>query len=453
MHIEISAGGLTGAIAISEYQSNMNSFISHEESVISSFKAVSSATYALNGGAGNLQTAVDNINARIQTETQKKADASNVLQKSNDFIDLAVMVDNQVASLVNSNKEEFYQVNPWLKPVVSEEEDVPWYEAAWNWLCDTADAVADAAKQVGAWIKDTAVKAWNAVSEFYQEHKKIIDTVLIMVGAVAAIAAVIATGGVALVPLLGALGLSTSAAIAVSTAVAVVAVVSMAGSSILNVIDIWFEIDNPVFNTFQKALNIISTVSNLAYSIGNIYNAVKKINPQEYIASHSVENLTPGTGGQTADLASYSAEGTSADPGIQFDDNIYVEESRYHNEYFVKGDHYDDFTEFYYSETGEYSYVPTENPQIEYVNAKDIEGVYLYDNEVQNPSGFWTRSGNRTKEGYFEVVEHLEDYGPIRVNKVNDSFYTFIDDGRHRVIISKIKDIKIPVIVKGNYIK
>lgn len=38
MHIEINAGGLGGGIAITEYQSNMSSFTSDAESVISSFK-------------------------------------------------------------------------------------------------------------------------------------------------------------------------------------------------------------------------------------------------------------------------------------------------------------------------------------------------------------------------------------------------------------------------------
>lgn len=286
MHIEINAGGLGGGIAIAEYQLDMSSFISDAESMISSFKAVNSSTYALNGGVGTLQGAVSDISSRIQAEVQKKNDAVAIQKKSNDFLDLAIRVDNQVSTIVNKNKEKFYRVNPWLKPATSVDEEVPWYEQAWNWLCGAGEAITDGAKQVWNWVTDTAVKAWNGIVEFYQEHKKIIDTILIVVGAVAAIAAVIVTGGVALVPLLGTLGVSTATAIVISTAVAVVAVVSTAAGSVLNLIDVWCEIDNPIFNTFQKALNIISTVTNLAYSIGSIYNSFKHINPQEYVASH-----------------------------------------------------------------------------------------------------------------------------------------------------------------------
>ena len=307
MHIEINAGGLGGGVAIAEYQSNMSSFISDAESMISSFKAVSSSTYALNGGVGTLQSAVNDISSRVQVEVQKKNDAVAIQKKSNDFLDLAIRVDNQVSTIVNKNKEEFYRVNPWLRPATSVDDEVPWYEQAWNWLCGAGEAITDGAKQVWNWVSDTAVKAWNGIVEFYQEHKKIIDTILIVVGAVAAIAAVIVTGGVALVPLLGALGVSTATAIAISTAVAVVAVVSTAAGSVLNLIDVWCEIDNPIFNTFQKALNIISTVTNLAYSIGSIYNSIKGVTAQEYIAAHQTyDNVSQLSKGQVDAFTKYT---------------------------------------------------------------------------------------------------------------------------------------------------
>lgn len=62
MHIEINAGGLGGSIAIAEYQSNMSSFISDAESMISSFKAISSSAYALNGGINKNPVEVTKIN-------------------------------------------------------------------------------------------------------------------------------------------------------------------------------------------------------------------------------------------------------------------------------------------------------------------------------------------------------------------------------------------------------
>lgn len=253
MRIEINAGGLAGGIAVAEYQLNMSSFISSAESVISSFKTVKNETYGLSGGAGNLQGALDDISSRIQQEEAKKADAVTIQQKSNDFFDLAIRVDKQVATLVNKNKDEFYKTNPWLKPVTTTTEDKSYVEQAWDWLCGAGEAIADGLEQAWDWVKDTASKAWAGLVEFYNEHKKIIDTILIVVGAVAAIAAVVFTGGLALVPLLGALGVSTATAIAISTTVAVIAVVSTVAASTLNIVDIWFEIDNPIFNTFQTS--------------------------------------------------------------------------------------------------------------------------------------------------------------------------------------------------------
>lgn len=301
MRIEISSSGFGGA-AVSELQSNLATFIGDAESIISSFKAVKENTFGLNGGAGNLQGAVENVDSRIRNEDTRLQEAKSIQTQVNEFVSLAARVDDSVSNKVNNNKNEFYKVNPWLKPAVSVEDEVPWYEQAWNWLCGAGETVADGAKQAWNWISDTAVKAWNGIVEFYQEHKKIIDTVLIVIGAVAAVVAVISTGGLALVPLLGALGVSTAVATTISTIVAVVAVVSTIGAAGLNIADTWMEIDNPVFNTIQKVFNITSTVSNITYSIGNIYNSIKGVTPEEYIArQNAIKNGQQGYGNLDAD--------------------------------------------------------------------------------------------------------------------------------------------------------
>ena len=308
MRLEISAGGLTGSIAIAEYQSNFSNFVTSVESMISSFKAVKSETHNLSGGVGNLQDALENIDARIRKEEEKKADAVTVQKKSNDFLELAVRVDRQVATLVNQNKEEFYRVNPWLRPAPPEREKA-WYEKAWDTICDVGKAIGDGIGQAWNWVKDTAGKIWDGLVEFYKEYKQIIDTILVAVGAVVAVVAVIATGGVALVPLLGALGVSTTAAIAISTAVAVTAVVSTVAASAMNIVDIWCDIDNPVFNRIQKALNITSAITNTTYSIGNIYNSFKGVSGQEYIASHKTYNDVSQLSGKQVDaFARYTGD-------------------------------------------------------------------------------------------------------------------------------------------------
>ena len=119
-----------------------------------------------------------------------------------------------------------------------------------------------AAKKVGEWCK----KHW----------KEIFTTVTIVIGAVLAIVAVVATGGMALVPLLTmtlttfgvSAGLATTIATITSLSVASIAILSAFGSGTLN-------IDNSVFNTFQNVLNWTSTISNCFYSIGSIYSSVK----------------------------------------------------------------------------------------------------------------------------------------------------------------------------------
>ena len=120
--------------------------------------------------------------------------------------------------------------------------------------------------------------------------------------------------------------------------------------------------------------------------------------------------------------------------------------------YYSKGEHYDEFTEFWESGGREYSYVNVENSQVEYVSAKDIEGVFLNDTEVKNPSVFWNKRYSRS-----EYLEYVSNGGinnnPVEVTKVNNSFYYFNGDGRHRIIAAQELNINIPVIIKGLYVK
>lgn len=279
MRIEINSGGV-GAVAVSEMQSALSTYIGNAANVIDCFKTVKGSTSGLNGGVGNLESALSYVDSRVQSEETKLQEAKNIQNRVDYFIDLAMRVDNSVSEKVNKNKNELYRINPWLKPITSVEEEIPWYEQAWNWLCDTGETVVEGAKQAWNCVSDTAKKAWNGIVEFYQEHKKIIDTALIVVSAIAAIVAVVASGGWALVPLLidvaAVFGItastSASIAIAISTGVAVATVVTTVVSSTINIIDIWTEIDNPVFNAYQKVLNISSTLLNITYSIGTIYN-------------------------------------------------------------------------------------------------------------------------------------------------------------------------------------
>lgn len=306
MYIEINSMAIAGYGNTTAYLDNMEKFISRTEDVIDAFADVAKSTTGLAGGLGSLWGAYDEIESRIGVEEEKVNAAKTVLKKSNDFIDLANRVDRSVAEMVHQNKEAFYSVNPWLRPPEPEEKGP--LERLWDGFCEGLETIGEALKDAFELIKDTAVKAWNGIKEFYNEHKKIIDTILAVAGAVLAIVAVVASGGLALAPLLCALGCSAGVAAAISGAVAVVAVVSTVAATSLNVTDIWCEIDNPTFQKWKKGLNIVSGISNGIYSIGNLYNSFKGITNQDLKqwAKLTKEGYRPGFGsyGQQVDYLS-----------------------------------------------------------------------------------------------------------------------------------------------------
>ena len=210
MRIEISAGGISG-ISVVDFQSDMQAYISNAESVISSFKTIQSSTCNLNGGVGSLQGALDEIDQRVASEAAVQNQARHVQSKAADFIRLAERIDKQVAVDVTQNKDELYRVNPWLRPNASAE-DTPWYEDAWNWLCDKGEQIADSVKNAWEWTKDTVKKAWNGLVDFYEKHwYDIVNwgvTILCAVGSIVAIALIPVTGGASILLVAGVSALS-----------------------------------------------------------------------------------------------------------------------------------------------------------------------------------------------------------------------------------------------------
>ena len=277
MRIEISAGGIGYGTSVMEFSSVFDGFITNTDSVISCFKTIKNETYSLSGGTGNLQTALDDLESRVRTEETLKENAVLAKAKSDSFLSLAQRIDKQVASDVKKNRDEFYSVNSWAKPTTSNE-GKKWYEKAWDWLCKADKVIAGALLAPWVIANDLVHKLWSSAVEYYKEHKKIIDTVLIVFGAVAAIAAVFFTGGAALaalVPLLTAIGIPTGVASVISAVIGVGAILSTIASSSMNIYDVWNEVDDPTFNSWQNGLNIASFLFNITYSIGGIYNSVE----------------------------------------------------------------------------------------------------------------------------------------------------------------------------------
>lgn len=193
MRIEISAGGIGYGTSVMEFSSVFDGFLSNTDSVISCFKTIKNETYSLSGGAGNLQTALDNLESRVRTEEALKESAVLAKAKSDSFLSLAQRIDNQVASDVKKNRNEFYSVNSWAKPTTSNEEK-KWYEKAWNWLCDRAEEIKEGFCSIG----NSLHKLRDSIVEFYHEHENLCK-ILIGIAAIAiGVIVVVATGGAAL---------------------------------------------------------------------------------------------------------------------------------------------------------------------------------------------------------------------------------------------------------------
>ena len=210
----------------------------------------SSELFSLKLKAVNIRKSVcnlDDVIGMVQTSTQiqeQKAESLEAFsQKTEEFTAEAARIDEDAAAVINQNKENFYNKYNYLKPNAEKSD---WEEF------------------------------WDDAAEWCKEHwQEIVTTVGIIVGAALAIAAVVTTGGAALVPLLTALGVAAGTAANISLAVAAIAVVSTIGAAALNIADTWGNIDNPIFNILQSALNWTSTISNGLYDIGLLYNTIK----------------------------------------------------------------------------------------------------------------------------------------------------------------------------------
>lgn len=171
--------------------------------------------------------------------------------------------------------------------------------------------------------------------------------------------------------------------------------------------------------------------------------------------------------------------GGGAFPSDTFGTQIALVQDRLSDErYFSRGEHFEEYRSFW--ENGDFSYTQNENPEIVYVRARDIEGVYIWDRERDNPQGFWTRHGRQgwSRENIMRRASRIQDvrqnleHGisieemsqnpdldetigsyfrePVQVASLG-SFYVFQSDGRHRILAAQTLDAYIPVLVTTRY--
>ena len=116
MRLEMRARGLIGTLNVAMYQATFNSFSNSSAKVKDDFDRVVSSFYSLNGGVGNLQSAVSLIQQRVRQESEKQESIQITRQETNKFLEGTVACDRRVASIVSKNDDKFYWVNPHLKP-------------------------------------------------------------------------------------------------------------------------------------------------------------------------------------------------------------------------------------------------------------------------------------------------------------------------------------------------
>ncbi|RGF45088.1 hypothetical protein DW015_11680 [Ruminococcus sp. AF37-20] len=163
----------------------------------------------------NVDDVISSIKSSTQTQEDKIDALDNLKKDVNEFVADVVRIDGDAADAINQSKNDFYDKYEYLKPDIEKS----WLEEKWNSACE--------------WCK---------------EHwKEILITVTIVIGAVLAIVAGVASGGLALVPLLTTtlttFGISAGTALTIATVtsytVAAISILSTLESSTLNIIDTW----------------------------------------------------------------------------------------------------------------------------------------------------------------------------------------------------------------------
>ena len=249
----------------------MSSLINHARKAVkeykSDLKSLKSKVLSIDESICDVDDVISSIKSSTQTQEDKIESLESLKENINEYISDVMIIDQNAADAINKSKNDFYDKYEYLKPDIEK-----------SWLEEKVD---------------------NAC-EWCKEHwKEILITVTIVIGAVLAIVAVVASGGLALVPLLTTtlttFGISAGTALTIATVtsytVAAIAILSTLGSSTLNIIDTWGNIRNSTFKAWQKGLNILSAVSNVFYSIGNMYNSIKGVSGKEFIARQkAIEN-------------------------------------------------------------------------------------------------------------------------------------------------------------------
>ena len=196
------------------------------EKVIDSFKAVKSKIYNMDGGAGNLQTAVEQLDERInKVDSQRVEKVDLAMQNLGAFLHTVRMADQRAAQTISASNALFYEANPWAIPPPP-----PKKKSVWQRIKDAfkkaGKAIAGAFKKAVDWVVNCAKKAWTATKNFIVKHWKAIVKIVVGIVVIAGLAALSVFTGGAAAPLF--LVAAKGAAIAAATGAAVTVVSGVA---------------------------------------------------------------------------------------------------------------------------------------------------------------------------------------------------------------------------------
>lgn len=251
MHLEISAGGLSGFVSVHSYQSSMKRYISDADKIISSFKTVQTSTRNVTNGVGNLSGALSDITTRVRNEETRKRDAEFIQRESTSFLELARQVDERVAAKVNQNREQFYRDYPHLRPSFFHDAK-KFFGDVWDWLRSATKTVADVIRTIK-----------SSIGEFVAKIVK--SNVFTKIAATIALVALAALAIFSFPALLAAVGIAGVAA----TILTAVFAVSTAVGAILNVYSVWGNIaEHPVLQKIQIIANTLSFGMVLVLTLG-----------------------------------------------------------------------------------------------------------------------------------------------------------------------------------------
>ena len=241
MRIEITAGGISSAIATFSFKMSLDEGIDCAEKVLASFKTVQNAILNIKGQDPTTVSAADYIADRIQTDSDRKERMVQLKENYVTFMENTKNTDKRVALLVDQNKEAFYQVNPWLRPP-KEHWYQKWYEDAKGFLNEVIDKTVQKIEEI-----------WERSVEFYQKNQKWIHSIVVVFEAVAITVLSIFTFG--------------SATILIPILVGVV----NAASAVMDLMETWGDspfIDSPGFKAIKFGVDTLALVSKIVVLSG-----------------------------------------------------------------------------------------------------------------------------------------------------------------------------------------